>query len=191
MTHNDEFDQILDDALAEYREAEPLTGLEDRVLQRLRLQAESHRKVWLRWSAIAAVAASLAIVAWIGLRDRSEVVAPSVVLKQSPSIEAQSRTAVIRAANEQPASKRLPRWNAVSQRAPLSAQAQPVGTEHAPMGEQFPSPAALQPEERMLLALAATHPGILMDKPDDDKEIVISLIDIKPLVETGEHQGEN
>ena len=67
MTHNDEFDKVLDDALSEYREAEPLAGLEDRVLQRLQLQTEQRRKLWWRWSAIAAAAAALIIAAWIGM----------------------------------------------------------------------------------------------------------------------------
>ena len=38
MNHNDDFDRTVDDALAEYRDAEPLAGVEERVLQRLRLQ---------------------------------------------------------------------------------------------------------------------------------------------------------
>lgn len=194
MTHNDEFDQVLDDALAEYREAEPLAGLEDRVLQRLRFETERRRKLRWRWSAITAVAAGLTVAAWIGLgyRVRPEMASSSAAQKHSPPIERQPRTAETRVANEQSTSKRLAGSNAVSPRAYVPVQAQFTGTEPAPMPERFPSPAPLKPEERMLLALATTHPEILMDKPDDDKEIVIAPINIKPLVdETGGDQGEN
>jgi hypothetical protein len=193
MRYKDEFDQILDDALAEYREAEPLAGLEDRVLQRLRLQAERRRKLWWRWSAITAVAAALVVAAWIGLgnRTRQEVVTSSVVQKQVPPIEPQSRTADARAANEQRAAKPTVLAKSVSHGARVPTPAQ-FAAEHAAMGKQFPSGAPLKPEERMLLVLATTHPEILMDMPDDDKEIAIAPISIKPLVdEAGGSQGEN
>jgi hypothetical protein len=194
MTPNDEFDQLLDGALAEYREAEPLAGLEDRVLQRLRLQTEQRRKLWWRWSAIAAAAAALVIVAWIGMADRTrqDAAAPSVVQKQATPAEPQPPTVDTRAANQQPASKRTPGAQAASHSAPVPASMQLVNTQPAPMRERFPSPAPLKPEERMLLALVTTRPEILTDKPGDDKEIVIDPINIKPLVdETRGYQGEN
>jgi hypothetical protein len=194
MTHTDEFDQILDDALAEYREAEPLAGLEGRVLQRLRLQAEHRRKLSWRWSALAATATALAIAAWIALGNGAlqEVAAPSAVQKQAPSPEPQPHTAETRAANERSTAKRAPGTNTGLHRAHVSAQASVANIEHAPMLERFPLPAPLKREERMLLALAATHPEILMDKPDEDREIVIAPISISPLAdETGGHQGED
>ena len=193
MTHNDEFDQVLGQALAEYRNAEPLAGLEDRVLQRLRLQIGRRSNLWWRWSTITAVAAALAFVAWIGLshRVRPEVLPSSAVQKQAPT-EPQPRTGDTRVANEQPTGKRKPGTKTVPKTARVLDAAQLASTEHAPMRERFPSPAPLKPEERMLLALATTHPEILMNKPDEDGEIVIGPIDIKPLVaETHSYQGEN
>ena len=191
MTNNDEFELVLDDALAEYREAEPLAGLEDRVLHRLRLQTEHRRKIGWGWAAIGAVAAALAVAAWIGLgnRTRQQV----VVQTQAPAVDSQTRTAQTRATSGQPTPKRLPgRQNAASQRGRMPAQAQLASIERAPMREQFPSPAPLKPEERILLALATTHPEILMDQPDGGKEIVIAPISIQPLVNvTGGDQGEN
>jgi hypothetical protein len=192
MRRNDEFDQLLEDALAEYREAEPLAGLEDRILQRLRLQTERRWKGWWGWSAIAAAAVALVIAAWIGLGDRTrqDVAAPSVVQKATPA-EPQP-TADARAANEQPARKRPPVAKTTSHSAPLASSAELARREPVPMPERFPSPAPLKSEERMLLALAMTHTEILMSKTEDDKEIVIDPINIKPLVdETGAYQGEN
>lgn len=194
MTPHDEFDQVLDDALAEYREAEPLAGLEDRVLRRLRLQTERQRRVWWRWSAIAAAAAALLIAAWIGLGDRTrqDVRTPSVVQKQASPAEPQARTPDTRAAHQQPVFKRTPAPQVASHRATVPASVQLASTRAVSMRERFPSPEPLKPEERMLLALATTHPEILMDNPGDDNEIVIDPININPLVdETGGHQGEN
>jgi hypothetical protein len=186
MTVHDEFDQALDDALAEYREAEPLAGLEDRVLQRLRLQTARRWKAWWRWSSIGAAAVALVIAALIGLGDRTrqDVGDPVVVQRQVPSVEAQP-------AHEYPASKRTPVAKATSRKSPVLVAVQ-LSREPVPMPERFPSPAPLKPEERMLLALATTHTEILMSKTGDDKEIVIDPINIKPLVdETGAYQGEN
>jgi hypothetical protein len=192
MRLNDEFDQVLDDALAEYREAEPLAGLEDSVLQRLRLQTERRWKGWWRWSAIAAAAVALVIAAWIGLGDRTQqdVASPSVVQKATPAEPLP--TADARAANQQPVAKSTLVGRTSSHSAPVPASAQLAHSEPVPMTERFPSPAPLKPEERMLLALATTHTETLMDKTGDDKEIVIDPINIKPLVdETGAYQGEN
>jgi hypothetical protein len=193
MKFNDEFDQVLDDALAEYRETEPLAGLEDRVLQRLRLQTERRQRLWWRWSAIAAAAAVVLMAAWIGLGDRTrrDVVAPSVVQKQAQSVEPQPPQVDTRTADAYPASKPTPVAKAASRKTPVLVAAE-LSREPTPMPERFPSPLPLKPEERMLLALATTHTEILMGKTGDDKEIVIDPINIKPLVdETGAYQGEN
>jgi hypothetical protein len=62
------------------------------------------------------------------------------------------------------------------------------------MREQFPLQVPLKAEERVLLALAQTHPEVLreLSRDDSDQEISIAPINIKPLVdETGGNQGEN
>ena len=43
MKTTDEFDEILSNALSEYRKAEPLAGLEDRVLRRVQQQRERRK----------------------------------------------------------------------------------------------------------------------------------------------------
>jgi len=193
MNDQDKVDQILDQAFAEYREAEPLARLEDRVLQRVKLHAEHRRRLWWRWSAIASAAAALAIAAWIGSGDRArhEVAPSSLARKQAPSAELPSRVPVIRAAMDRPASTRASVAKAVRWRGShVSALTRLVSAERVPMREQFPSPVPLKLEERVLLALAHIHPETL-DRSDDDKEIVIAPIDIKPLAGSGDDKGEN
>src|SRR5271169_5365271 len=89
MNCNDEVDPILDDALAEYRDAEPLAGLEERVLRRLETTGEPARSPWWRWSTALACAALVAIAAWIGMRGRFRETAPSQppVAHERPSPE--------------------------------------------------------------------------------------------------------
>src|SRR4051812_23921312 len=60
---HDELDNLIDGALAQYASAEPLAGIEQRVLDRVHL-AESRRRRW-RWTlvlAAPAVAAALLVV---------------------------------------------------------------------------------------------------------------------------------
>jgi hypothetical protein len=192
MRTSDEFDQVLDDALAEYREAEPLAGLEERVLQRVRLQTDQRRRLWWRWIATPVAAAVLLIAVWIGVRDRTrhEVVAPSVLQKQAP-IESPQPSINTHADNRQ-LPNRTPGAKTAARSTPVPAPVQLPSREPARMPERFPSPAPIKPEERMLVALATTHPEILMDQPATGQQIVIDLINIKPLVDvTSGSQGEN
>ncbi len=46
MNPNDHLDRILDHALSEYRDAEPLSGMEDRILRRLAAQPEPSSRRW-------------------------------------------------------------------------------------------------------------------------------------------------
>jgi len=194
MTDNNEFDQVLDDALAEYRVAEPLAGMEERVLQRLSLQAAHRRTLWGSWSAVATAAVVLAVAAWIGLarRPQQEVTAPSTVRKQAiapgrPAPASDTDTASQQLTTKQPSGART-----VLHSTRVSAKVQLTGNEPVPMRERFPSPAPLQPEERMLLALATTHPEALLKEPESDKEIAFAPINITPLVkEAGGYEGEN
>ncbi len=192
MTFNDELDQMLDEALAEYRKAEPLAGLEGRVLQRVKLQSEHRQRLWWQWSATATAAAMLAFAAWIGLsgRARYEAVPSPVVQKQALPAEPNPRTADITTAHAaKPMAKKV---RPLSAR--VSAPGQLASAKGAPMQEQFPTPAPLKSEERVLLALTQTHPEALQElsRTQDDQEISISPINIKPLAgQTSASQGEN
>jgi len=191
MTHHNELDQLLDDALAEYREAEPLAGLEDRVFQRLQWQTARQRRLWWRWSAIAAAAAALVMAAWIGLghRTRPEV-APRLAAGNAAPVEPPQPSGTLKSG--QPVAKPVAVAKPVSHIASVHSPAKLVADNPVPKAESFPSPAPLKAEERTLLALAKTHPELLTKDSDADKEIVINPINIKPLAdETGSSQGEN
>jgi hypothetical protein len=195
MNSDNELDKLLDDALAEYRAAEPLAGLEDRVLNRVYVESERRRKALWRWSLVSA-AAALAIVAWLGIsvRARREQ-APTAIAQQPPprSVEPQGPPVQSPAANHAPGPVPAVKL-AHATRKDSRAAATLVATQRQPMREQFPSPAPLTSSERVLLALAQTHPAALQELPHNDvnEEIAIVPIEIKPLAETtGSPEGEN
>jgi cytoskeletal protein RodZ len=197
MNDNDEFDHVLDEALAQYRDAEPLAGMEQRVLQRVRLHAEHRWKLWRWWGAFAACAAMLAVAAWIGLRDRAsqEIIAkqPATTQQQRPPVESRPKN-VNTYASQEPAPRRALVAKAPSRSPNVAGPALSTSTKQAPVRSQFPSPTPLNSEERALLALAQTHPETLshLQSNQDDREIAIAPINIQPLVnETSRQQGEN
>jgi hypothetical protein len=195
MTLHDELDQILDDALVEYRQAEPLAGLEDRVLQRVKSQTERARQSWWHWNAIAAAAAVLAIAAWIGFGGRARHEAPApVAQEQTLPAGSYPRAKETHIAKEPSKDKSMAAPKTVPYRIARAAAPTQATAQSATVGDQFPSPAPLKPEERMLLALAQTHPEFLgkLSRNDDDQEISIAPIHIKPLAEVSDdNQGEN
>jgi hypothetical protein len=195
MTLDYEFDRVLDDALAEYRDAEPLAGMEDRVLRRVKSQAERRRKPGWQWSAMVA-AAALALAVGIGLSGHARHRASSLPLAQQQALPAEppSQTVDTQPMNT-PASRPMQAAKAIRQgnRGPQQT-AQLARSETAPTREHFPSPVPLQAEERTLLALAQTHPEVLRDlsRSENDQEISIAPINIKPLADkTAGTQGED
>lgn len=195
MNDNDKFDDILDEALADYSDAEPLAGMEHRVLQRVRMHAE-RRKVWLSWSALAVCTAMLAVAVWIGLRerDRHEILSPQATTAQQPRspVELQPKHASGHASPETAPTR--PLVAKVHPRGPNVADRTALGTTgRAHVRAEFPTPEPLNSEERALLALAQTHPEILSRLADrDDHEIAIAPITIEPLAGASSgKQGEN
>ena len=193
MNHNDEFDQILDEALAKYSEAEPLTGMEHRILERVRMQAERNRKTW-RWGAVAACTALLAVAAWIGLRgpDRREI-AP----RQAATAQPQTSPVEPQPKNTNASPQIAPTRSLVAKvhsRGPTVASEKVLeSTGRTHVRPKFPTPEPLNSEERALLTLAQTHPEVLSRLADhDDQEIAIAPINIQPLANApGSKQGEN
>jgi hypothetical protein len=191
MNHNDEFDQILDEALAKYSAAEPLAGMEHRILERVRMQAKRNRKTW-RWGVFAACTALLAVAAWIGLRepDRREIAPMQTATAQPQRLPVEPQPKNTNASP--PITPTRPLIARVHSRGPNVA-GEKVLESTGRTRPEFPTPEPLNSEERALLALAQTHPEVLSRLADhDDQEIAIAPINIQPLANApGSKQGEN
>ena len=123
----DKLDRMLDAALAEYANVEPPTGMERRILARVRESGAGRRMVWWRWVA-AAIPALACVVALLVYRD-SPVIEPPRLALSVPPAPVLARPVAKRASRPRPA--------------PL------------PRREVFPTPAPLSAEERALLVLVA------------------------------------
>jgi hypothetical protein len=201
MNDNQHLDNILDDALGEYREAEPLAGLEDRVLQRVRLQPEKRLLTLWKWGAIAACAAMLAIVAWLGWREHGAQIQINVA---RPPVEARSTSAppptegpAHSTRTDPSASRSLNQLRAESDRnvggrsqATDIRQTQ-AAVHNADGPEYLRQPTPLTPEERQLLALAQTHPDALRAVSQEDQPITIAPLTIQPLLSEANRNGDN
>jgi hypothetical protein len=165
MQNNGELDRIIDSALATYSGADPLTGLEERVLYRVQA-AEAGRRRVLGWAAVIAVAASV-VMAVIIVRvprhsePKTYVVGIPAVTRPVPVAEKP------RAAMNHRAKSRTLRSRAL------------------PQQEQFPAALPITAEERALVALAE-HPKEAEDafaelRKQSDAPIEIRAIQIPPL----------
>ena len=158
----DELDNLIDGALSTYSAAEPLAGLEQRVLDRVRL-AEARRRRW-RWGLVMAVpAVAAAVFVILAPRPKPEpppvaaVAPPAIVLPTGPEPIAPKPRRIVR-------KPELPKRNL------------------------FPTMSPLTREERLLVQLAQSNPELLLAKPVD--EIEIKPIEIAPLQIDGPQQGE-
>jgi hypothetical protein len=110
----DELDSLIDGALAEYSKVEPLAGLEERVLARVRRPRRSRRWWWL--------AVPVAAVVVLLLRPAPEVAPPVVALVAPPAppvvAPSPARHRVVRRAR--PAE--LPKRNVFPTITPLTAE---------------------------------------------------------------------
>jgi hypothetical protein len=134
----DTLDHMLDDALARYSGAEPLAGLEERVLHRVRA-GEITRRRPVGWAVAFALAAALLLVAIITKTPRNPAPKPRdtaraeiPVIVEQPRIASQHR-----------------RSRVVARRAPSPL----------PKQEQFPGPAPLTAEERALRNFVERDPA--------------------------------
>jgi len=157
MPGSDELDRVIDGALAGYSVAEPLAGLEERVLNRVRVAARSKQLTW----AFAFLAVTAVVVAVIAVRtprqpaskgnDITRVITPAPV----PAVEK------ARAVPKQHRQRLLPKQ------------------------EQFPSPTPMTSEERALLAFVSQHPAeaqqVFAELQKSNEPVEIQPIQIPPL----------
>jgi len=152
-----DIDRWLDEAVQQFANTEPRPGLEGRVLARL-AEAERQPARNLRWWGVLAIstAALLALVFFTIGRSKLNPVQTPVAhevtpARTQPEIRKEDGTA---AGNNLPRNQSLPpRHNAASRE--LASLARPG----APKREQFPSPAPLSDEEKMLASYVRSFPG--------------------------------
>jgi hypothetical protein len=193
MNDNEQHDNLLDEALSAYREAEPLAGIEDRVLQRLRLHADERRTAWWKWAAVAACVAMLAFVAWLGLRGHGHQLPVAQQQTQASNIDA---TLQARPAAETPGTTTNKRARPPQNRIPVQvARSAGIPTQVARLdNNERESPYLPQPltgEERQLLALAQAHPDALRSISQEDQPIAIAPLTIQPLPSEANQNGDN
>jgi hypothetical protein len=158
----DELDNLIDHALSGYASAEPLAGLEGRVLTRVRTAARSRGRRWV-WvlGALASVLAAILIVLFAS-KPRPVPVA-NVERPPVPVESAPAPVAVVQQSGSRPATSR-----------------RRAASPHVlPKREQFPTISPLTSEERMLVEMAESHPQELLVRPVE--QIEIKPIQIAPL----------
>jgi hypothetical protein len=163
----DAVDRVLEEALSRYSSEEPLAGLEQRVLNRVRAEGATRRRLWPRgvtlWAAGVVVAAGAAFVAVAVMRP---IPVPMRVL--------------------QPLPKPVPQLVAVAAR-PAKKRNTPAGL---PRRREFPTPAPITREERALLALVEHAPDVAREaflglQPRTTEPIRLEEIKIEPLESDG------
>jgi hypothetical protein len=190
MTPKDEFDDLLHEALSEYRDAEPLTGIESRLLERLQNRDRAYTRPWLRWSYAAAALAVLVLMIWIGMARRvakpattaREFAAQSNVAPQEPQSAATADNPTIVSENTRAGSGPPKRTTRI-----------PATLKHGnkEIAAAFPVPVPLTDQEQTFLAALNRHPEALRLTPGSDTAPVIAQIEIKPLSNTDQAPGEN
>jgi hypothetical protein len=153
----DEFDRMLDAALAKYAAVEPRTGLEERVLANLRAeQARVPDDAWWRWSAIAAVAAVIVVAMALSLRS-DKPSHPVVANHPATPIQAPKErgTEILSIAHR---SGTRPARSTTAPKPAMRPSPPEVAMARAPKLEQFPSPQPLSEQEKLLQNYVAENP---------------------------------
>lgn len=168
---HDNLDRLIDGALAGYSNAEPLAGLEGRVLNRVRVKLAMRRRVFA-WAVAFAAVASVVVVGIVIRTERHVAVPkPAEIVQAKPALP----TAVTR----------LPRVMPKRVSVKRSGRPKPL-----PKLEQFPSPAPLTAEERALVALAQQDPEELGKFAEMERQseapLEIQPIQIAPLQQDGD-----
>ena len=172
MQNNEErFEHLLDRALRDYSGAEPLAGLEQRILNRIRnvQPAADRRTVW-RFAVVAMLLVSIAVAAFLRMKPDRHVQTPVVARLQPPAAPVFI---------ERAQAKRVQRTRPARRVRSLR---------RLPKQEQFPTPSPMTGEERALVAFVEHHPAEAQKAFADLEEqssrpIVIAPIEIAPLEE--------
>jgi hypothetical protein len=192
MNNENQFDELLQEALSEYRDAEPLAGLEGRILQRLQAQPTGRRSLWWIRGAIAASVALVFIGIWIGGKKPTPPKdggvghpAPLTAASQ-PAYPGPDLPLPQTRADSSPATHKVHKPASGAGRVGMPAQTLPEAR-----AAVFPLPSPLTPEERAFLAALQKGTDALPTASTPEAAITIAEIEIKPLVVVGVSSSEN
>lgn len=141
MESNGELDRMIDSALAGYSGAEPLAGMEERVLRRVRA-GEATRRRPLRWAFAFVAAAALLVIAIPTPRNPAPKTGNTARVEVPPLV-------LPAAAVEKPRVASKHRSGRIAARRALSS---------LPNQERFPAPSPLTAEEQALRSFVERYP---------------------------------
>jgi hypothetical protein len=160
-----EIDQWLESGLRQYTNVEPRTGLESRVLAKLKAEhnqiASSHVWWWVAGMATALAAIVVTVWVWQGSREVRPPIAagisPSTHHEESPKeIEPRPAPENAHAAGSDPAGQVTTRRP--SSIRPSSQPRHELAAAATPKLEQFPSPRPLSEQEQILMSYVVQYP---------------------------------
>jgi hypothetical protein len=177
-------DEILDQALANYSQAEPRMGLEGRVLARLEEEKTAGARAWWWKWAWAPVAAALLIAGGLYLARPKTGTPSTVAVRPTPPV-------TIPAPATQPPVAQVAAQ--VKPRVGRTPQPRPALAFAAAKQPQFPAPQALGEQERLLLAYVRLQPQAAAQQAKAAGEpladIKIQPLDIPPVNPDGNQQA--
>jgi hypothetical protein len=185
MSDNEQLDDILDEALGEYRQAEPLAGIESRILARIHAGESGSTNRSLRWAIALACGAAIAAAVWFGIGRRiPHIAAPPETATGKPIEKAVAPTSVPTTIAS--ASRAVEARKAATR---TVLQTPPTGTAAQVKPAVFPSPTPLSAEERAFTAALNRSASVMLVASEPDKAITIAEIVIKPLDASGSTPG--
>ena len=172
----DRLDRMIDAALTGYSAAEPLDGLEERVLNKAFAQRPRVTGWWIGWAAATLAAALLLALGVAHWPNRT-----AATVHATP--ESRREVAILPPLSESPREE--------APRRTIPARRKPVSRADLPKMPVFPTPSPLSDTERALLRFASLHPNEARNagawlQAGPPKEIVIDPIEIPPLKSDGE-----
>jgi hypothetical protein len=153
-----DIDQWLDAALGQYGKAEPRAGLETRILANLRAEtdrAASKRRWWAAAGMVAATAAIAAVI-WLGRGDRVRTPAgagTTTARRDAGSGDRPSQDPTVR-----PVPQQLLEQGARNAIRRPPTRPRPPEVTHVAKAEQFPTPAPLSDQEKLLVRYVQEFP---------------------------------
>lgn len=176
----DELDKLIDGVLPGYSSAEPLDGLEERVLRRVHAAGAARRSPWLRRLGFAIPALAALFVAGIVLWTSWKPVPHTASTARS---QAAKTMAAFKPPSSAPALRNVPALAADAVRPkPQSMTGQGHLVPRAlPKLEYFPTPEPMTKEERALVAWVAQNPAEARDVFADLRKRTEEPVTIQPI----------